>query len=98
MNAEWIIEWGGRQARLQGQDISKLRLHQPVDLQALRLRWHQAEEEAMRLFEKLPVSERGCFYLKGTQPICPDPMAADFAKLTRHYGSVKGAWPRVVES
>jgi hypothetical protein len=38
LNAEWIIDWGGRQARLQGQDASQLRLSQPVDLRAMRLR------------------------------------------------------------
>jgi hypothetical protein len=98
MSAEWILDWGGRQSRLQGQDASRLRLNQPVDLRDLRRRWMQAAEEAMAIIEKLPVTERGCFYLgaKG-KPVCPDPASPDFAKLTRHYGSIKGAWPRVVE-
>ncbi|MBI5800635.1 MAG: hypothetical protein HZA92_07895 [Verrucomicrobia bacterium] len=48
--------------------------------------------------EKLPTSERGCLYLGATgHPICPDPASPDFAKLTRHYGCLKGAWPRIVE-
>ena len=99
MNAEWIIDWGGRQARLSGQDPGQLRLTQPVDLHALRLRWQKAAEEAMMLFEKLPVTERGCFYLDAAgKPVCPDPDSPDFPKLTRHFGCVKGAWPRIVES
>ncbi len=32
------------------------------------------------------------------QPVCPDPAAPGFAKLTRHFGSVKGAWPRILEN
>src|SRR5258706_6166454 len=60
MNAEWIIDWGGRQARLQGQDASQLQLSQPVDLRELRLRWMQASEAALALIGKLPVTERGC--------------------------------------
>jgi hypothetical protein len=32
------------------------------------------------------------------KPVCPDPASPDFAKLTRHFGSVKGAWPRIVEN
>ena len=28
----------------------------------------------------------------------PDPAAPEFPHLTRHYGSVKGAWPRIVEA
>lgn len=99
MNAEWIIDWGGRQARLAGQDVSQLRLTEPVDLRALRRRWMDASESAFVLIEKLPVTERGCLYLDATgKPVCPDPGSPEFPKLTRHYGSVKGAWPRVMES
>lgn len=99
MNAEWIIDWGGRQARLSGQDPKQLRLSEPLDFRALRLRWQRAAEEALALIEKLPVTERGCLYLDARgKPVCPDPAAPEFATLTRHYGSVKGAWPRIVES
>ena len=99
LNAEWIIDWGGRQARLAGQDVAQLRLAVPVDLRALRRRWMDAAESAFALIEKLPVTERGCLYLDATgQPVCPDPASPEFPKLTRHYGSVKGAWPRIVEN
>ncbi len=98
LNAEWIIDWGGRQARLNQQGTAKLRLIQPVDLQALRERWQYAAEESLALFEKLPPTERGCFYLDASgRPVCPDPTSPDFAKLTRHYGTVKGAWPHTAE-
>jgi hypothetical protein len=98
MNAEWIIDWGGRQARLQGQDASQLQLQKPLDLQDLRRRWTQAAEEALTVIEKLPVTERGCLYLDAqNKPVCPNPASLEFAALTRHYGSVKGGWPRVAE-
>jgi hypothetical protein len=32
------------------------------------------------------------------QPVCLNPGSPDFATLTRHFGSVKGAWPRIVDS
>lgn len=98
LSAEWIIDWGGRQARLQGQDAGQLQLTQPPDLHELRLRWAKAAEEALALIEKLPVSERGCFYLDAkNHPVVPDPAASGFAKLMRHFGSIKGAWPRVAD-
>lgn len=99
MNAEWIIEWGGRQARLNGQEATKLLLTEPLNLKDLRVRWVKAAEEALALCERLPTSERGCLYLDASgKPVCPNPDSPDFAKLTRHYGSVKGAWPRVAEN
>lgn len=98
MNAEWIIDWGGRQARLKDQDASQLRLSKPVDFPALRCHWNQAAQEALAWFELLPVGERGCLYLDAAgKPVWPDPTAPGFAQLTRHYGSVKGAWPRIVD-
>lgn len=98
MNAEWIIDWGGRQARLKDQDPGQLRLSRPVDFHELRLEWMRASEAALALIERLPVTERGCFYLDARgQPVCPDPSSPEFAGLVRHYGSIKGAWPRIVE-
>ena len=50
------------------------------------------------LVQQLPPVEMGCLYLSRIgKPVCPDPAAPDFPKLTRHFGSVKGAWPRIVE-
>lgn len=69
-----------------------------MDLCALRLRWQQALEEALKLIASRPTSERRCFCLNAAgQHVCPDPASAEFPRLTRHYGSVKGAWPRIVE-
>jgi hypothetical protein len=34
----------------------------------------------------------------GWRPVCPDPSSPDFAKLARHFGSIKGAWPCIVQN
>jgi hypothetical protein len=61
-----------------------------------KLEWVQ--DSAFRFFPVEPDVQMGCFYLdRAGKPVCPDPAAPDFPKLTRHYGSVKGAWPRIVE-
>jgi hypothetical protein len=60
--------------------------------------WLEASSAALELIARLPLDEVGCLYLDHTgRPVCPDPAAPDFPKLTRHFGSVKGAWPRIVE-
>ena len=41
----------------------------------------------------------GCLSLDAAgKPVCPYPASPGFPNLTRHFGTVKGAWPRVVES
>ena len=58
-----------------------------------------AADEAFALIRQLPPAEMGCFYLDANgRPVCPDPASGEFPKLTRHSGSVRGAWPQIVEA
>jgi hypothetical protein len=70
----------------------------PPDLVQFKQRFLALVDEAAALVQQLPPVEMGCLYLSRIgKPVCPDPAAPDFPKLTRHFGSVKGAWPRIVE-
>jgi hypothetical protein len=95
---ELIIDWARRGTKYRPEDLADLRLSKPVDLRALKPIWLRACAEAEALFEQLPPAEMGCLYLNAQgQPICPHPASPNFAKLTRHFGSLKGAWPRIAE-
>ena len=79
-------------------EIERAQLPQPPELRAMKMMLIEATEEAAGLFKKLPPAEMGCLYLEASgRPVCPDPEAAEFGKLTRHFGSVRGAWPRMAE-
>ena len=96
---EAIIRWGGRQAVYRPEDLADLPLSEPVTLPQLKEQWLEASSAAFELIARLPLDEVGCLYLDRTgKPVCPDPAVTDFSKLTRHFGSVKGAWPRIVEN
>jgi len=99
LSPEVIIHWGGRQAVYRPEDLADLTLVEPVTLPQLKAQWMEASAAALDLIARLPLDEVGCLYLDAAgKPVCPDPASPDFAKLTRHFGSVKGAWPRIVES
>jgi hypothetical protein len=99
LSPEAIIRWGGRQAVYRPEDLADLTLSEPVTLPQLKERWLEASSAALELIARLPLHEVGCLYLdRAGQPVCPDPTATEFRKLTRHFGSVKGAWPRIVEN
>ncbi len=98
LTPEYILDWATRGNRFFPEDLADVRLGKPIDLVATKQAWLVAVHEARELVARLPVTELGCFYLNAAgQPVCPDPAAPDFVLLTRHYGSVKGAWPRIVE-
>ena len=99
LTPELIIDWSRRSSRYTAEDVEKVRLPSPPDLRAMKLAFLQATEESESLFTRLPMEEMGCLYLDASgKPVCPNPDSPEFPKLTRHYGSVKGAWPRIVES
>lgn len=99
LTPEFILDWALRGNRFFPEDLADVRLGKPIDLVATKQAWFAAVQEARELVSRLPAAELGCFYLDAAgKPVCPDPVSLEFAKLTRHYGSVKGAWPRIVES
>jgi hypothetical protein len=98
LTPEWMLNWMRRTSRYTAGEIAQARLSVPPDLRAMKETLLKAAEEAEALLAKLPADELGCLYLDAHgQPVCPDPNAPEFAKLTRHFGSVKGAVARIVE-
>jgi len=98
LSPEFILDWCTRNTRYRPEDLADIRLSRPIDLKETKKALLEAVAEAEALIEKLPPSEMGCLYLDSNcQPVCPDPDSAEFPKLTRHFGSVKGAWPRISE-
>jgi hypothetical protein len=74
-----------------------VRLTRPVSLEDLKEKWLEMQRTAHLLVESLPASEVGCLYLDvAGHPITPDPNSAEFGALTRHYGQLRGSWPRVM--
>lgn len=98
MTPELVLDLASRNTKFHEDDLAAIRLTQPVDLRECKKSWMLAIQEAEALIEQLPPSEMGCLYLDSTRkPGRPDPSSPDFAKLTRHFGCVKGAWPRIVD-
>ncbi len=96
LTPEYIIDWIGRQSHYRPEDFDQVKLSRPVDLQAAKAILLGALDEARRLHACLPPSEAGCLYLDATgRPVCPEPDASSFSTLIRHFGSLKGAWPRI---
>jgi len=97
LSPEAILHWGGRQAVYRQEDLADLTLAEPVTLAQLKERWLEASSDALRLVARLPLDDVGCLYLdRSGHPVCPDSVGSGFAGLRRHFGTVKGAWPRIV--
>jgi len=94
LTPDFILEETQRNSRFPNSQMAKLKLNQPVDLVALKHIWLDAVRAAKELFPRLPAEDVGCLYLDDRgAPVTPDPASPGFAKLERHFGSVRGAWP-----
>jgi hypothetical protein len=91
-----LLDQTNRHSRYQESDLKGEHLVRPVDLKELKHQWLDARTGAERLFEVLPAEDLGCLYVDTRhQPVMPDPKSPEFATLTRHFGSIRGAWPRI---
>jgi len=91
---QFLLEEAQRLAHYPAARLAEIQLREPLDLKTCKKAWLTALADADALFNKLPAEEVGCLYLDANhQPVTPDPAAAGFSTLRRHYGSVRGAWP-----
>lgn len=77
-------------------DVDRLSLREPLLITEMKTAWLTARDEAHHLVGSLPAKDVGCLYLDASnRTVAPDASDPSFAGLTRHYGTVRGAWPVV---
>jgi hypothetical protein len=93
----FLLEQTGRHASYTQADLDRLHLRRPLDLKEMKRQWLTALEQAHELLDALPADEVGCLYIEANgEPVTPVPASPGFAALTRHRGSIRGAWPRIL--
>ena len=98
VNPFMILQECQRTTHFRPEQFRELHLATPVDLPQWKQAWIEGSRAAQRLLPRLPAEEVGCLYLDARgKPVTPDPAAAEFSTLRRHFGSVRGAWPVIRE-
>ncbi len=91
-----LVDFAKRNMKFRGEDLAGEHLAQPVTLADLKESWCRAAGQAEEWFSKMPVRDCGCLFLNSQgQPFSPDPTSPDLPAIPRHYGSLRGAWPKV---
>jgi hypothetical protein len=91
-----LLDMANSHSRFQESDLKGEMLARPVNFKELKRQWLTAHQAAERLGARLPEPELGCLYLdRENRPVTPNPDDPSFSSLTRHRGSVRGAWPKM---
>ena len=73
-------------------------LTQEISPRELKTQWLKLLEEAELDMQGLRAADLGCLYLDKTGAVIKNPKADKVKDAERHFGSVGGSWPRLVET
>ena len=89
-----LLELLRRRGRIRSEDLARLDLSRPIDLQALKAEWLAALDSVPAFVESRPPAEIGCLYYSASRQAFVDPSAVDDA--VPHFGKPGGVLPSVV--
>jgi hypothetical protein len=92
------LELPRRRGRVRPEDLARLHLVGPVDVQALKAQWLAALEGADAFVRRRPPEEAGCLYYAPAQDRFVDPENAGAGGVVPHYAEAGGVLPRILES
>jgi hypothetical protein len=86
-----------RRGRVRPEDLARLHLAEPVDLQQLKVEWLAALEAADGFIRRRPPAEAGCLYYAIEQQRFVDPDEPVKGPVVPHYGAPGGVLPRILD-
>jgi hypothetical protein len=92
-----LLELLRRRGRVRGEDLARLHLAQPVDLQELKVEWLAALDAAESFCRRRPAEEAGCLYYSAEEQRFVNPDEPAVGSALPHYGAPGGVLPRMLE-
>jgi len=91
-----LLELLRRRGRVRPEDIDRLYLAEPIDLEELKTEWLAALDAADSFVRRRPADEAGCLYYATEQQRFVDPDEAGIGPVVAHYGAPRGVLPRIL--
>lgn len=93
-----LLELLKRRGRVRPEDLARLHLARPVELEALKAEWLAALESAEAFVRRRPPDELGCLYYAAERGRFVDPDEPGWGRVVLHYGVPGGVLPRIIEA
>lgn len=92
-----LLELLRRRGRIRAEDLARLHLAEPVDLQELKVEWLAALDGADAYVRRRPPEEAGCLYYATQRHRFVDPDEPGTGPVVPHYGAPGGVLPRILD-
>jgi hypothetical protein len=93
-----LLELLRRRGRVRAEDLARLHLAEPVDVQDLKVEWLSALDAADAYVRRRPPEEAGCLYYATEQQRFVDPDDPGAGPVVPHYGAPGGVLPRILDA
>lgn len=93
-----LLELLRRRGRIRPEDLQRLHLVEPIDLEVLKREWLAALDSAEAFVNQRPPSEAGCLYYSGALARFVNPNRGGVGTVVPHFGRPGGVLPRVLEA
>jgi hypothetical protein len=94
---ELIIDCMKRNSIIRTEELRAESLVQSISAPELKQKWNGLLDDCKNAIESFPVKDLGCLYLDSKGMLVRRPNKNNIAGKIRHFGSVGGAWPRIVD-
>jgi hypothetical protein len=94
---ESLLELLRRRGRVRPEELARLHLARPVDLETLKADWLAALDSAHGFVRRRRPEEAGALYWAPQQQRFVDPYAPDIGPALPHFGRPGGVLPRILE-
>ena len=94
---ELIIDCMKRNSIIRAEELQAESLVQSISAPELKQKWIGLLEDCKNGIGHLPVKDLGCLYLDSKRLLLKNPNKNNIVGKLRHFGSVGGAWPRIVD-
>jgi hypothetical protein len=91
-----LLELLRRRGKIRPEDLARLHLTEPLDVQALKAEWLTALGEAEAFVRKRPPAESGCLYFNPESRQFTNPDRNAGVAVLPHYGRPGGVLPRIL--
>lgn len=94
---ELLVDQMRRNSIIRPEQLAAEQLVRSITAVELKKLWLTKLDQVIPSLKEFPASDLGCLYISSSGEIIKNPSISEIKKATKHFGTIKGSWPRVLK-